>query len=99
MRPRPVRAVVHAGLIGTLLALGFAHPPHCPAWTSLGESPMLEPHTASLLVDYFETFLRDKDIEVFHRSVMARYTEGTLVRLASSGSLQARRASMLARSG
>ena len=57
---------------------------------------MLEPHTASVLVDYFETFLRDKDIEAFHRGVMARYTEGTLARLARSGTPQSRRAAFLA---
>lgn len=57
---------------------------------------MLEPHTASLLVDYFETFLRDKDIEAFHRSVTARYTEGTLGRLARSEGVRARRAAILA---
>ena len=57
---------------------------------------MLEPHTASLLVDYFETFLRDQDIESFHRSVLGRYTEGTLIRLSRNGSTQARRAAVLA---
>lgn len=57
---------------------------------------MLEPHTASVLVDYFETFLRDKDIEAFHRGVMARYSEGTLARLARSGTPQSRRAAFLA---
>jgi tetratricopeptide (TPR) repeat protein len=57
---------------------------------------MLEPHTAALLVDYFETFLREQDIEAFHRSVSARYTEGTLTRLARSGGVQARRGAVLA---
>ncbi len=57
---------------------------------------MLEPHTASLLVDYFDTFLRDQDIESFRRSVRSRYTEGTLARLAQSGGTKARRAAVLA---
>lgn len=57
---------------------------------------MLEPHTAALLVDYFETFLREKDIEAFQLSVATRYTEGTLARLARSGGVQARRAAVLA---
>ncbi len=57
---------------------------------------MLEPHTASLLVDYFDTFLRDQDIEAFRLSVMARYGEGTLARLAQSGGTKAKRAAVLA---
>lgn len=61
-----------------------------------GAVSMLEPHTASLLVDYFETFLRDRDIEAFQRSVMVRYQEGTLERLAKTGGVKARRAAILA---
>lgn len=57
---------------------------------------MLEPHTASLLVDYFDTYLRDKDIEAFRLSVLSRYTEGTLSRLTQSGGIKARRAAVLA---
>jgi tetratricopeptide (TPR) repeat protein len=57
---------------------------------------MSEPHTASLLVDYFETFLRDQDVEQFRLLVSTRYTEGTLCRLAESGHTQARRAAILA---
>ncbi len=57
---------------------------------------MLEPHTAALLVDYFDAFLREQDIEAFRQSVTARYTEGTLARLAQSGGTKARRAAVLA---
>ena len=57
---------------------------------------MLQPHTGSLLVDYYEAFLRDQDIEAFRRNVSARYNEGTLARLLQSGDTQARRASVLA---
>jgi tetratricopeptide (TPR) repeat protein len=57
---------------------------------------MLEPHTAALLVDYFDTFLRDQDIEGFRRSVESRYTEGTLARLCESGGTKPRRAAVLA---
>ena len=56
---------------------------------------MLEPHTAAL-VDYFEAFLRDQDVAAFRRSVLARYTDGTLARLVRSGGTQARRAAVLA---
>lgn len=89
-----------ARLLPLVLALApcLALPPRLPASDSTrhGADPMLEPHTASLLVDYFETFLREKDIEAFRRSVTSRYTEGTLARLARSGGLQARRAAILA---
>ncbi|MBV8676118.1 MAG: hypothetical protein JO355_02995, partial [Planctomycetaceae bacterium] len=48
---------------------------------------MLEPRTESLLVQYYETFLRDQNIEEFRRHVSARYTEGTLARLVESGTM------------
>jgi tetratricopeptide (TPR) repeat protein len=57
---------------------------------------MLQPLTGSLLVDFYEAFLRNQDIEAFRRNVSARYNEGTLARLLQAGDLQARRASVLA---
>jgi len=57
---------------------------------------MLEPHTGSLLVDYFETYLRDHDIDAFRQHVASRYQEGTLARLIESPNPQARRAAVLA---
>jgi tetratricopeptide (TPR) repeat protein len=57
---------------------------------------MLEPHTASLLVDYYESFLKDQDIDTFRQNVATRYTGGTLGRLLQSGTPQARRAAVLA---
>ena len=61
-----------------------------------GAPGMLQPHTGSLLVDYYEAFLRDQDVDAFRRSVTARYGEATLTRLLHSGDLRARRASVLA---
>jgi Flp pilus assembly protein TadD len=57
---------------------------------------MPEPHTGSLLVSYYETFLRDQDIESFRRTVSARYMEGTLTRLTEAADHQTRRAAVLA---
>lgn len=57
---------------------------------------MPEPHTAPLLVSYYETFLRDQDIDTFRARVAARYLEGTLTKLATSRDTQTRRASILA---
>lgn len=62
----------------------------------LGAPGMLEPHTGSLLVDYYETYLRDHDIDAYRRHVSARYLEGTLARLVEAPSPQARRAALLA---
>lgn len=56
---------------------------------------MSEPRTASLLVDYYESFLRDQDLSAFRLNVGARYTEGTLLRLVESGTTPARRAAVL----
>src|SRR5262245_34525121 len=61
-----------------------------------GVPGMSEPHTGSLLVDYFDAFLREQDIERFRLLVTTRYTEGTLCRLAESGNTQSRRAAVLA---
>lgn len=57
---------------------------------------MLEPYTAGLLVDYYESFLREQDLDAFRQSVTARYTEGTLARLVRNGNPPARRAAVLA---
>jgi HEAT repeat protein len=57
---------------------------------------MLESHTGSLLVDYYETFLRDHDVDAFRNHVSARYLEGTLARLVDSPNVQARRAAVFA---
>jgi len=58
---------------------------------------MWESQTGSLLVDYYEAFLRERDLDQFREQVTARYTEGTLGRvLTSSPSVAARRAAVLA---
>ena len=57
---------------------------------------MPESHNASLLVTYYERFLRDQDVEGFRGNVSARYMEGTLIRLTESGEIQTRRAAVLA---
>jgi tetratricopeptide (TPR) repeat protein len=58
---------------------------------------MWEPLAGSLLVDYYEAFLSDRDLDQFRDRVLARYTEATLARvLVSSSSVPARRAAVLA---
>jgi tetratricopeptide (TPR) repeat protein len=92
MSRRMTRSVGIAAILSTILAL-----PSAPgALPRDGAESLLEPPTSSILVDCFETFLRDKDLDAFQRGVMARYTEGTLARLARSGGIQARRAAFLA---
>jgi tetratricopeptide (TPR) repeat protein len=57
---------------------------------------MSEEHSGSLLVDYFKTFLEDRDIEAFRDRVAARYNEGTLGRILSgSPAVAARRAAVV----
>ena len=63
----------------------------------MGGSSMREPQSGSLLVEYYEGFLRDRDLDQFRDHVLARYTEGTLGRmLTASPSVTARRAAVLA---
>ncbi|MGO9600149.1 MAG: tetratricopeptide repeat protein [Isosphaeraceae bacterium] len=58
---------------------------------------MRESQTRSLLVDYYEGFLGDRDLERFRDQVLARYTETTLARiLTTSEAVQARRGAVLA---
>jgi tetratricopeptide (TPR) repeat protein len=64
--------------------------------TGTGAPGMPEPNTASLLVSYYESFLKERDLERFAQQVAARYTEATLGRLIESGNLDSRRASVLA---
>jgi tetratricopeptide (TPR) repeat protein len=64
---------------------------------SVGGSSMRDSQTGLLLVDYYESFLRERDLEHFRDRVMGRYTDATLARvLASSASVPARRAAVLA---
>ena len=93
-----------AALVSACLLLSPASPPlglappllASDAPPKIGAPGMLQPHTGSLLVDYYEAFLRDQDIEAFRRNVSSRYNEATLARLLQSGGPQARRASVLA---
>jgi len=58
---------------------------------------MSQAHLGLLLVDYYEGFLKDRDLEVFRERVLGRYTEATLGRiLTSSPHPTARRAAVLA---
>lgn len=58
--------------------------------------PGMPSHPAALLVDYFERFLKDHDLDAFRRSVDARYTEGTLCRATHADDVRIRRAAVLA---
>ena len=60
-----------------------------------GNLNMSEPSASALFIDYFETFLKDRDVEEFRGRVLARYSEGTLCRLLQSGDESARRAAVM----
>ena len=50
----------------------------------------------SMLLESYERFLKNHDIDGFRTAVFARYTEGTLSRLTQSTDVRSRRASVLA---
>src|SRR4051794_8607028 len=105
LRPGPpvsARGMVcHPALAYALAAVLATRAPSALAGNS-SEAPrtgavgMGKPETGSLLVDYFEKFLHDHDIDSFRQHVSSRYTEGTLARLVESGNHHARRAAVLA---
>jgi len=90
------RPPAHRSIFVSVLALGaaLACPAISPARSRHGADSMLEPRTVSLLVDYYEGYLRAGDVEAFQGRMMARYNEASLARLARSGGLQARRAAI-----
>lgn len=58
---------------------------------------MREPHSGSLLIEYYRAFLRDRDLDGFRDRVAARYAEPTLCRiLVSCPWPSARRGAVLA---
>ena len=62
----------------------------------LGVSAMSEAHERSLLIEYFNAFINDRDLDSFRSRVSARYNEGTLGRILSdSNDVAARRAAVL----
>ena len=58
--------------------------------------PDMPAHQASMLIEYYQRFLKDQDLEGFRRDVDARYNEGTLCRIVQNGDVQARRSAVLA---
>ncbi len=88
--------VMLGGLSQSQLAAGLSVVPEMQRQGMAG-SRMWESQPGSLLVDYYEAFLRDRDLDLFRKQVIARYTEATLGRvLTSSPSVAVRRASVLA---
>ena len=98
--PRLAVARSIASAITLALALTLATPTApvaaAPDPTRNGAPAMSVPAAAPLLLDYFDAYLRDQDIDAFRLNVTARYTEGSLARLARSPSSRARRAAILA---
>jgi tetratricopeptide (TPR) repeat protein len=67
-----------------------------PARLGVGGAGRWEAETGSLLVDYFRSFLDDRDFETFRDRVAARYSEGALGRILSdSPAVSARRAAVM----
>ena len=92
-------AALATALVAALAMAGALAPGRADAstdYTRHGAPPMSEPDAVPLLVCYFDGYLRDQDIEKFRLDVAARYTEGSLARLARSPSSKSRRAAVLA---
>lgn len=54
-----------------------------------------ETEVSPVLVRYYKSFIETKDADTFLQNVLARYTEGTLIRLLDSPDIDARRAAVL----
>src|SRR5438874_2294916 len=96
-----VRPALAYALTSVLATISVSFPPSALAGPSsefprTGVPGMREPDRGSLLVVYYESFLRDHDIERFRQQVAARFTEGTLARLVKTGDGTSRRAGVLA---
>jgi Flp pilus assembly protein TadD len=57
---------------------------------------ILEPVTGELLVEYYETFLRTRDLDAFTQQVPARFTREGLAQLSESSDGRTRRAAIFA---
>jgi tetratricopeptide (TPR) repeat protein len=99
--PPPASRPSIGATLGLLLALAWATIPALAKSgvsdpSRIGARVMLEPQISSLITAYYESFLRDHDLERFRQHVAVRYTEGTLARLVDSGTTPSRRAAVLA---
>ena len=61
-----------------------------------GATATLQPENGSLLVEYYEGYLRTRDPDQFRQNVTGRYSESALGRLVQASDPSARRASVLA---
>ena len=98
LRPRS-KAIVSPALflaISTALLTPFARARPASDSHRLGVTGMPDPSVGSLLVVYYERYLKEQDIEAFRQQVSSRYTEGTLARLVDAPDIQARRGTLLA---
>jgi len=102
--PQPARVALSRGLALALALALLATAPAVPVaagFASLsprrpGALDMPEPRSGSLLVTYYEQFLKGRDVEAYRAQVSARFTEGTLARLLDSPDPVSRRAAVLA---
>lgn len=56
----------------------------------------LAPPTSSVLIDFYQAYLRDQNLEHYRQQVASRYTEATLARISETANTDARRAAVLA---
>jgi len=97
---RAIRAV--AVVLASVVSLGVIAVPSWALAPGSADSPRakapgtLKPDTGSLLVEYYENFLRTRDLEAFTQQVPARFTHEGLANLVGSSDGQTRRAAVFA---
>ena len=97
---RQVSRRITAIVLGGGMVLGSFGAAARPAWARADSSRSGGPGgtgaaTSALLVEYYETFLKDQDLDTFRQRVSSRYTEADLSKLAAGNDNQAKRAAIL----
>ena len=93
---RPVAVVMAAVSLGVVAVPSWARAPGSADSPRAKAPGTLKPDTGSLLVEYYENFLRTRDLDAFTQQVPARFTREGLARLVESSDGQTRRAAIFA---
>ena len=93
---RPVAVLMAAVSLGVVAVPSWARAPGSADSPKAKAPGTLKPDTGSLLVEYYENFLRTRDLDAFTQQVPARFTREGLARLAESSDGQTRRAAIFA---
>ncbi len=93
---RPLAVVLAAVSLGVVAVPSRARAPGSADSPRAKAPGTLKPDTGSLLVEYYENFLRTRDLDAFTQQVPARFTREGLAHLVESSDGQTRRAAIFA---